>query len=147
VKKTPKRKVRIYLDDLDFILKVEEIDEGLENTAESDEIIEFPSSKRNDPKLIIMNRKFLLEFLETNDLEIFWIVYGNKHIIGTNFEENKDIRYDINGFFWLEKEKFRGNFYKKEIVYEPLKELMKKYKEKTTKNAIWRGKITKQFRK
>lgn len=108
-----------------------------------------PSYSIDEPKLIIINREKLLEFLNSNELDIFWIIYGNKHIIGTSFEENKDIRYDINGFFWLDrdKNKVNGNFDLKNIIYSNLKDLMKQYNSITKKNAIWRGKITKQFRK
>lgn len=108
-----------------------------------------PSYERDESNLIVINRMKLLEFLKSKDLEIFWIIYGNKHITGTNFSENKDIRYDINGFFWLDKDKdkINGNFHLKEIFSNNLKELMEQYNEEVGKNVIWRGKLTKQFKK
>ena len=107
-----------------------------------------PSYNREEPKILIINRMRLLEFLKQNDLEIFWIIYGNKNIIGSSFKENKVTRYDINGFFWLDKQKDKviGDFYLKEILSENMKNLMKRYKTEVKKNPISRGKITNQFK-
>lgn len=116
----------------------------------NNELIAYdPSYNRDEPKSLIIKRKKLLKFLKSNDLEIIWIIYGNKHIMGISFEENKDIRYDINGFFWLDKDKNKvnGSFYLKNIIYDNLRKIMEQYLNKTKKNAIWRDRITKQFKK
>lgn len=115
---------------------------------ESNNLIAFdPSYHKEIPKILVIERNKFKKFLEEHDLEIFWIIYGNKHIVGTSFHENKNIRFDINGLFWLKDNKLTGDFYKIEIYSNKLKEHMKEFEGETGKNAIWRNKITKRFKK
>lgn len=95
--------------------------------------------------MFLINKEKCIEFLEKEGLNLFWIAYNNKHIVGDYFED-RNIRYDINGFFWLKNKKIEGKLGVIDVWYPSIKKEFKNYKLKTGKNAIWRGKITKKFK-
>ncbi len=95
------------------------------------------------PQIILIKKEELLKFLDNNNLTIFWILYGQKKIIRNSFVEREPARYDINGIYTLKKRKIQGNINIFE-TYHP--KLFTNFKNETSKNAIWKNKITKQFK-
>ena len=97
------------------------------------------------PDIFIINKQRFIDFLRQEDLNIFWIAYGNKHIGGEEIED-RNIRYDINGLFWLKNNKIQGKLDVIEVFYPSMDIEFQKYKRETGRNAKWKGKMTKKFK-
>jgi hypothetical protein len=62
-----------------------------------------------DQKGILISKKSLLKFLEENDLEIIWIILGEKNSIGSDYHNMHENHFKVkNGVYFLEKNLLSG---------------------------------------
>lgn len=75
-----------------------------------DALISFdPTTESENPELCVFRRNSLIEFLEKNGLDILWIVYGRKEIIGGSYlPDNWKGEQEINGIYTMSSTKIDG---------------------------------------
>jgi hypothetical protein len=68
-----------------------------------------PSIFEYGPSTLLVKREKFIEFLEENKLSIFWTVIGEKQVLdGSWNSDNWNGRLNINGAYWLKKNKLSG---------------------------------------
>lgn len=68
-----------------------------------------PSLFEYGPSALLLKRENFIEFLEENQLSIFWTVVGEKQVLDGSWDKgNWKSRLNINGVYWLKADKLNG---------------------------------------
>jgi len=68
-----------------------------------------PSVRTHGPHVTLVRRDALIDFLDSNDLTLFWTVFGEKRIVGGGMSDREyNGRLEINGAFILDNGLIKG---------------------------------------
>ncbi len=71
-----------------------------------------PSVNAEGPSCLLVRKDLLMDYLEANNLKIFWLVSGEKRILSshdTGDAQNPKIHHDFTGFYYIDQGELKGS--------------------------------------
>jgi hypothetical protein len=76
-----------------------------------------PAIHEGGPHALVVHRKAFLDFLDKNNLAIFWTLLGEKRVLGGDSRDGIG-RLELSGAYRLRRNKVEGGFHRKWVDFQ-----------------------------